>query len=63
MAGHNHQEEWTQSDNFRADLIRALEHGDFYDCTFKVTCNETGAEKVINISLIRYKNILRGKTL
>jgi hypothetical protein len=56
MAGHKQQEEWIRSDNFRADLIRVLEHGDFYDCTFQVTCSETGAEKVINLSTNKMQN-------
>jgi hypothetical protein len=47
MANHEEQGEWTRSENLRTDLARALENGDFYDCTFQVTSKQAGEKKVI----------------
>jgi hypothetical protein len=41
------EEEWTRSDNFQTDMLRAFQCGEFYDCTFQVYSKD-GHKKVFN---------------
>jgi len=47
------EEEWTRSDNFQTDMLRAFQCGEFYDCTFQVYSKD-GDKKVLH-----YKDFFR----